>query len=207
MRIAVVILLSALVGLLLSAPWIDWPLPEGLIGAGLMLAAAAGLRRHWQHRAQTRGDEPGEPEREVWHGLASTSLIGAHIATTLVLAGPGAALQDLAVLHHPGRTTWLLIGGAVASYFILHRREVQRDERDRAIAEQATRVSGLVLASLVVVLAVTLGFTPAARLAPMSHVFLAHLLLLALMLSSLTDHAVRLWGYRRDTLLARENAG
>jgi hypothetical protein len=175
MRIALVMLASAVVGILLVGPWIDWPFPEGWVGVALMLAAAFAMRRHWDRRAETRGDEPGEPEREVWHGLASTSLIGAQIATTLYLAGPALALHSDAA-HHLGRTTWTLIGGAVAN-----------------------RISGHVLAVLIVALAVLLGFTPPQRLAPMSHVFLAHLLLLTLVVSSLVNHALQLWGYRRDT--------
>jgi hypothetical protein len=197
MRIVLVMLLSAAVGALLAGPWIDWPLHEGYVGVLLMLAAAVAMRQHWQWRAATRGDEPGEPEREIWHGLASTSLIGAQIATALFLAGPALALHSPQV-HQLGRTTWTLIAGAVASWFILHRREVQRDERDRAIVTQANRVSGHVLAALIVVLAVTLGFSPPQRLAPMSHVFLAHLLLLTLVISSLVSHVLQLWGYRRD---------
>lgn len=198
MRITLVMLFSAVIGALLAGPWIDWPLHEGYIGAGLMIAAALVLRRHWQQRAETRGDEPGEPEREVWHGLASTSLIGAQIATALFLAGPDLALrgpeaQDL------GRTAWTLIAGALLSWLILHRREVQRDERDRAILAQATRASGHVLAVLVVALAVILGSTPPQRLPPLSHAFLAHLLLLILVISNLVGHSLQLWGYRRDT--------
>ena len=65
MRIALVMLLSAAVGVLLAAPWIDWPLHEGYVGVILMVGAALLLRRYWQRRAETRGDEPGEPEREV----------------------------------------------------------------------------------------------------------------------------------------------
>jgi hypothetical protein len=79
---------------------------------------------------------------------------------------------------------------------------VERDERDRAIVADANRLSGHVLAALVVALAVLLGFTPPERLAPMSHVLLAHLLLLSLVVSSLVNHALQLWGYRRDTLTA-----
>jgi hypothetical protein len=205
MRIVLVMLLSAVIGALLVGPWIDWPFSPGYVGVVLMLAAAVVMRRHWQVRAETRGDEPGEPEREVWHGLASTSLIGAQIATALYLAGPGLLLHS-ASAHALGRTTWTLIAGAVASWFILHRREVRRDERDRAIAAHASRVSSHVLAVLVVILAVTLGFTPPARLAPMSHVFLAHLLLLTLVVASLVNHALQLWGYRRDAQLG-EDAG
>lgn len=201
MRIVLVMLVSAAVGVLLVAPWIDWPFPESYVGVALMLAAAVAMRHHWTQRAATHGDEPGEPEREVWHGLASTSLIGAQIATTLYLAGPGLVLHSAAA-HHLGRTTWTLIGGAIASWFILHRREVQRDERDRAIVADANRLSGHVLAILIVIVAVTLGFTPPERLAPMSHVFLAHVLLLTLVVSSLVNHALQLWGYRRDTLAA-----
>jgi hypothetical protein len=201
MRIALVMFASAAVGVLLVGPWIDWPFPESYVGVALMLAAAFAMRRHWDHRAATRGDDPGEPEREVWHGLASTSLIGAQLATMLYLVGPSLALHSDAA-HRLGRTTWILIGGAIASWYVLHRREVARDERDRAIVADANRISGHVLAALVVALAVLLGFTPPERLAPMSHVFLAHLLLLSLVVSSLVNHALQLWGYRRDTLAA-----
>ncbi|HVH35196.1 MAG TPA: hypothetical protein VM847_13915 [Tahibacter sp.] len=205
MRILVVILLSAACGVLLAGPWIDWPFPPGQIGLVLMLAAALALRRYWARRAARRGDEPGEPEREVWHGLASTSLIGAQIATALYLAGPGLALHSTQA-HALGATAWTLIAGAVASWFILHRREVPRDERDLAIAARAHRLSGHVLATLVVALALLLGFTPPARLQPMSHVFLAHLLLMSLVLASLAHHALQLWGYRDDAG-GREDAG
>ncbi len=81
-------------------------------------------------------------------------------------------------------------------------REVHRDERDRAIIADANRISGHVLALLIVVIAVTIGFTPPQYLAPMSHVFLAHLLLLTLAVASLVNHALQLWGYRRDSLIA-----
>lgn len=204
MRIFLVIALSAAIGVLLVGPWIDWPLQEGYVGVVLMLATAFAMRHHWQRRAATRGDEPGEPEREVWHGLASTSLIGAQIATSLYFAGPALALHSAAA-HQLGRTTWTLIAGAVASWFILHRREVHRDERDRGIIAFADRISGHVLAVLIIVIAVTLGFTPPQQLAPMSHVFLAHVLLLTLAVSSLVNHALQLWGYRRDALAAASN--
>ncbi|ODV16433.1 MAG: hypothetical protein ABT27_20215 [Lysobacteraceae bacterium SCN 69-25] len=205
MRILFVILLSAACGVLLAGPWIDWPFPPGQIGLVLMLAAALVLRRYWAQRATQRGDEPGEPEREVWHGLASTSLIGAQLATALYLAGPGLALHS-AQASALGRTTWTLIAGAVASWFILHRREVPRDERDLAIAAHAQRLSSQVLVALVVALALLLGFTPPTWLAPMSHVFLAHLLLLSLVLASLAHHALQLWGYRDDAS-GRDGAG
>lgn len=201
MRIALAMLVSAAIGVLLVAPWIDWPFPAGWVGVALMLGAAIAMRHHWNLRAETRGDEPGEPEREVWHGLASTSLIGAQIATSLYFAGPALALHSAAA-HHLGRTTWTLIGGAVVSWFILHRREVQRDERDLAIVASANRISGHVLVALIISLAVTFGFTPPERLAPMSHAFLAHLLLLTLVASSLVNHALQLWGYRRDALVS-----
>ena len=202
----IVVLLSALVGVSLAGPWIDWPFPPGDVGIALMLAAASALRWHWGRRAAVRGDEPGEPEREIWHGLASTSLIGAQIATALYLAGPSLALGSADAIQL-GRTSGTLIGGAVLSYFILHRREVERDERDLGIAAHASRVSSRVLMALIIVLAVTLGFTPPSRLAPMSHVFLAHLLVLILVTSSLVAHALQLWGYRRDARLAREAHG
>lgn len=201
MRIVLVIAVSAAIGALLVGPWIDWPLHEGYVGVLLMLAAAFAMRHHWQQRAATRGNEPGEPEREVWHGLASTSLIGAQIATSLYFAGPALTLHSAAATHL-GRTTWTLIAGALISWFILHRREVQRDERDRGIVADANRISGQVLALLIVVIAVTIGFTPPPFLAPMSDVFLAHLLLLTLAVASLVNHALQLWGYRRDALLA-----
>lgn len=199
MRIALVMLLSAAVGVLLAAPWIDWPLHEGYVGVILMVGAALLLRRYWQRRAETRGDEPGEPEREVWHGLASTSLIGAQVTTALLLAGPGLSLHSPAA-HRLGITAWTLVAGAVASWYILHRREVQRDERDRAIAARADRAAHTVLAVLIVILAVSLGFNPPQRLQAMSHVFLGHVLLLTLIAASLVRHVLQLRGYGRDAL-------
>lgn len=197
MRIALVMLLSAALGVLLAAPWIDWPLREGYVGAILMVGTALLMRRHWRRRAETHGDEPGEPEREVWHGLASTSLIGAQVATALLLAGPGLSLHSAAA-QHLGVTAWTLVAGALVSWYILHRREVQRDERDRAIAAQADRAAHTVLGVLIVALAVSLGFNPPERLLAMSHVFVGHILLLTLIAASLVRHVRQLHGYRRD---------
>jgi cytochrome c oxidase assembly factor CtaG len=198
MRIALVMLLSAGVGVLLAGPWIDWPLHEGYIGVLLMVGAALYMRRHWQQRAERRGDEPGEPEREVWHGLASTSLIGAQVTTALVLAGPGLSLHS-ATTQRLGVTAWTLVAGAVVSWYLLHRREVRRDERDRAIDARASYAAHTVLAVLIVIIAVSLGLNPPQRLPAMSHVFLGHVLLLTLVASSLVRHVLQLCSYQRDT--------
>jgi len=203
MRIVLVLLLSAAAGVLLAGPWIDWPLHEGYIGGILMIGTAFALRHYWQRRADTRGDEPGEPEREVWHGLASTSLIGAYVVTALLLAGPGLSLHSAATLRL-GITAWTLVAGAVVSWYILHRREVRRDERDQAIAARANNAAHTVLAVLIVIIAVSLGFNPPQRLQAMSHVFLGHVLLLTLVAASLVRHVLQLRGYQRD---AADHAG
>ena len=197
MRIALAMLVSAAIGVLLVAPWIDWPFPAGWVGVALMLGAAIAMRHHWNLRAETRGDEPGEPEREVWHGLASTSLIGAQIATSLYFAGPALALHSAAA-HHLGRTTWTLIGGAVLSWYLLHRREPLEDERDLAIQSRAQKTAATVLAVLIITVSVTLAFNPPERLAPLSYAFIANVLMLLLVISSLVRHAVELWSYQRD---------
>jgi hypothetical protein len=197
MRIVVVFLLSALVGTLLAGPWIDWPIQEGWLGVALMVGAALYMRRHWQRRAAERGDEPGEREQEIWHGFASTSLIGAQIVTSLWLAGPG-MLMHSAASNRLGILTWTLVGGAVLSWYLLHRREPLKDERDLAIQAQAQKASATVLALLIVTVSVTLAFNPPERLAPLSFAFLANVLLLLLVIASLVRHAVELWSYQRD---------
>lgn len=196
MRITVVFLLSALIGTLLAGPWIDWPVREGWLGVALMFGAAFYMRWHWQQRA-ARGDEPGEREQELWHGFASTSLIGAQIVTSLWLAGPG-MLMHSAASNRLGELTWTLIAGAVFSWYLLHRREPVKDERDLAIQARSQKVSATVLAVLIVTLSVTLAFNPPERLAPLSFAFLANVLLLLLVIASLVRHVVELWSYQRD---------
>lgn len=197
MQIALVILISALTGALLAGPWIDWPTSEGLVGVALMIGAALYMRRHWRQRAALEGDEPGEPEQEVWHGLASTSLIGAQMLTALLVAGPAMQMHS-AASNRLGAMTWTLIGGALLSWYILHRREVVKDERDRAIDARATSISAITLALSIIGISIALGFNPPERLQPMTHAFLANVLMLTLVFSSLVRHALQLWGYRRD---------
>jgi MFS family permease len=186
---------TLLFGFLLSYPWIDWPIREGYLGVALMIAGAWAAHRRWESRRKVTGDDPGAPEREVWHCLATTAVVGGHLVGILVQ--PGFDMHS-DVFNRHFVDNWILIGGAIASYFVLHDEHAKRDERDLAIAARGTSVGYGAVIFLIIVLALNLGFASREKLAPLTHPLLANVLIAILVFASLAQSVAQLIGYRRD---------
>lgn len=200
-KILAVLVGSLAFGFALAFPVIDWPIKVGYLGCAVMIATAWAARVYWDRRQARVGDDPGAPEREVWHYLATTAVVGGHLIGIIVQ--PGFDMHS-AVGHAHAVNNWTLIGGAIASYFVLHNSEAKRDERDKAISAQAISVGYGTLIFLLIVLLLNLGFAPKRILEPFSHQLLAHVLIAALALASLAQSVAQLVGYRRDALSSSE---
>jgi L-asparagine transporter-like permease len=190
------VLAGALVfGFLLSYPLIPWPIKVGYLGIAIMIVSAWIMHRRWETRRKTTGDDPGAPEREVWHCMATTAVVGGHLIGILVQ--PGFEMHtDASHMHFANN--WMLIGGAVVSYFVLHDEEAKRDERDLAISARGITVGYATLTVLLIVLILHLGFAPKSMLAPLTHPLLAHVLIAILVFTSLAHSVAQLVAYRRD---------
>jgi phosphatidylglycerophosphate synthase len=75
---------------------------------------------------------------------------------------------------------------------------VLADERDRDIAVRAAAWGRMATVVAVIGIAVTLGLTPAARLAWATPIVIAHLLIFALVVSCLVEYAVSGVSYWQD---------
>ena len=94
----------------------------------------------------------------------------------------------------------LLIAWAVLESLLSQRWKdrVQADERDRQIQVRADRSGHTALIVALVSLAVTLGFSPADRLAWASHFMIANLIVAALMVGWLVEYLTMAWQYWQD---------
>lgn len=197
LKILCVLFISLGIGGALASTSIPWPIRPGYIGGGLLIAAALLARAHWERRAREAGDDPGAPERAIWHGLVVTGFICAFGIITLM--HPGSEVHSRTG-DTGGWDSWTMILGAVISYALLQNRKVEPDERDRAIAALGTRAGYAGLIALLLVLLLTLGFAPRPWLVRATHWLLANLLVMLILLSVLVRQVAMLVAYWRDTL-------
>ena len=100
-----------------------------------------------------------------------------------------------------------LWGGAAAAWLIVRAPVMEKDERDREMANRGVRVGYGTLIGLVVVLLLTLGFAPphmAGRLEPF---VLGNVLVVVILLAVMADQATRLIGYWSAALPGEEADG
>lgn len=142
-------------------------------------------------------DEAVSPgEWRAWIGLAFMLAAVIYFFAKLPLFGsdnPDArvVVRNLVTLG----IAWAVLGQVLASRW---QGKVQEDERDREILQHASQWGRGALVFLVIGLAVTLGFSPAARLAWATPFLLANLLILGLMLAWLVEYAAIGAQYWRD---------
>ena len=139
---------------------------------------------------------PGE--WRAWVGLVFTAMVAAYlVAKSGVIAGA----DDMRALGKVGgNVVLLLIAWAVVGQALRWRWKdrVLEDERDREIEVLAVVRARGVLLTLVIMLAVTLAFTPAAELAWATPLALAHLLVFGVVLQTLAEYAATVHAHWRD---------
>jgi hypothetical protein len=189
--------------LLLAGASDAWPLRPGLVGLLAILASAWLARRHWQR--QPADVRTGSPERALWHGLASYGLLSGHLMATIAWLGPDFDLHGR-IGHALAIDNWILILGALASYWIARDPEPRRDERDAQLAARALAATHGGLLAMLAALAIALGLGLVPALARASQPLVAQLLMLVLLLQALLYHGLRLWLYRRDAVAGLDPA-
>ena len=195
-RIASVLVASFGLAWALTLDGIDWPARPGLIGAGLLIAAALAARLWWERRRKLAGDEPGGPERDAWHALAGYSAIAGFMLGWLskrvdLHIGPGAG-GDF------GPDSWTLISGSVIAYLIARSSDRTRDERDKAFQARGDIAGYTALAVIIFAFALYLAFVPRPGLDGFTHFYIANCLIALIVVSEVVKQAVRLFHYWRD---------
>lgn len=144
-------------------------------------------------------DEVVSPgEWRAWVGLGFTVLVAAYlIAKSDVIAG-AADLRALGKVG--GNVVLLLVAWAVVGQALRWRwkGQVLEDERDREIEVLAVERARGVLLTLALMLAVTLAFTPAERLAWATPVAIAHLIVFGVVVHTLVEYVATVIAYWRD---------
>jgi hypothetical protein len=198
--------LAGLVALALVSFWLLLAGPEELLGidlGGLGIALATLVSWAAIHGivVAPRGEldrvvSPGE--WKAWIGFGFTLLVAAYLLMKRdVIAGAG----DWHDLGRIGRNIVLLvIAWAVVSRVLSWRWKgaVLADERDRTIEVRAAGWGRGAIMAGVIAVAVTLGLSPAERLAWATPLVIAHLLVLAMVWSCLVEYAVAGIAYWRD---------
>jgi hypothetical protein len=184
------------------ALWLLWLSPPQLLGfdtgaIGSILLCLGFWLALWQGRSAAPDLSPGEEAARLglFFGLAIT---GYFLAKADLLGGLGSLRGDGAFAV--GRNLGLMIvAWIVMSWVLVSRyRGVQEDERDRAIAATAAGWWRGAMVFQLLGLVVTLGLSPAERVAWATPIWVANLLLFALLWSWVVEHAVAWWLYRRD---------
>jgi uncharacterized membrane protein len=186
------------------ALWLILVTPTGWLGidtsaagTGLLLVTAwFGLWMSTRIPANREASvSPGEVRQ--WVALAFTGAIAAFLVASADTIARAEGTSDLRGI---GRTVAMLVIGWVLFSAVLRQRAhagVQEDERDRQVQRRADRGSHTTICLLVIALALTLGLSPSDRLAWATPIVIAHLLVLALVVASLSGCIIAIWQYRR----------
>jgi L-asparagine transporter-like permease len=192
-------LLAAMVGFWFVF-WEPGPLGESpLYAIGPLLLAAGSVVAAIQFSARPRTGAEGlaaPAEIDAWLALVYTGVLMAWLlsnASAFTVSWMGARTASIALLQ-------IVVVYVVISAVLRGRRgkAVQEDERDRAIRRSAARWGRHALIACVVVLMVTLGMSPAHRLAWATPPAVAFLLFLGLLLGWLLENAATIVYYWRD---------
>ena len=190
-RIFGVLAISLAFGAFLAWPLFVWPVRPGWIGAAVLLGVAFAVRRHWDARRRTAGDDPGARERQSWHAMAAFGTLSGHM-----LAG---LMQGVDLHVGQGNTlaldNWTLLAAAAVGWVIVRPARMEKDERDREMAACGSHVGHATLTALMVVLLFTLGFGPPPVLERLQPFVLGNLLVVMILLAALAKHATQLVGY------------
>ena len=198
--------LAGVVGLAMVAFWMLLAGPEEILGVdlggfGIGLSTLVAWAAMYGISAAPRGeldDSVSPGEWKAWIGAGFSALVVAYLLTKAdVIAGA----TDMRDLGRIGRNVVLLvIAWAVVSQVLQWRWKgaVLADERDREIEARAVKWGHTSTCVAVIGIAVTLSLTPASRIAWATPIVIAHMLILALVVSALVEYAVTGVSYWRD---------
>jgi hypothetical protein len=195
LKILAVCFFALAFGALLSVNSFNLPIRPGLIAAISIVATAVWVAKYWRQRALVAGDEPNAAERSAWLSMTGTALISGFVIA--VLFQPGAEIHTRTG-DTGGYDSWLMLGGIAMAYFILRDPNLQRDERDVAIANLGTKAGYYALILLLSVFLLILGFAPRDLLQRFTHWLIANALVTLIMLSCLVQYIAQFIGYWMD---------
>ena len=198
--------LAGLVALALVAFWILLAGPEEILGVdlggfGIGLSALVAWAAIHGITVAPRGelDEAVSPgEWKAWIGLGFSALVASYL---LAKGDVIASVTDYRDLGRIGRNiVLLLIAWAVVSQVLSWRGKdkVIADERDRDIAVRAAGWGRGASMFVVFGIAVTLGLSPASRLAWATPIVISQMLVFALVWGSVMEYAVTALSHWRD---------
>lgn len=196
-RVVAVLLGGLALGAAMASGALTWPIRPGLVGLLSMVTIAFAARQRWLGLNLAA---PGSPERGLWIGLGSSAVLTGHLITALVMIGPMMELHSRAG-HALGVDNWTLVLGGALAWTIARDPHARSDERDAQIAALGLRVGHYLLSALLLIFIVMLGFGLGETMRGLSHPMIAHLLIVALLLCWVADHAVRLRAYRQDAAM------
>lgn len=180
----------------------DLPLPLGWFGMLLFVAAV------WFSVAQLHAIPASDQETQVapgeWQAWVGVAFAGA-VAVALVLKAE-LFLPQLPIQRNPevgaaGRSIGTLLVAWLVLAQVLKQRwagRVQADERDVHIALVAGQWARCAAAGGVIAIALLLGFSETERLRGFSYPFIAHMLILVLVIGLWVEQAAAALLYRRD---------
>jgi uncharacterized membrane protein YidH (DUF202 family) len=187
--------------LLLAGPAKLLGVDAGQAGTALLITAAW-VSLYAIHRLprgeRERAISPGE--WKAWLGTAFTAAAIAYFLSKLHVFAAAALPHNPAAIAVGRNLALLLIAWPVLSGVLGSRwkGEVEEDERDREIARNAGRWGRGALTFCIIVLAVTLAFSPPDRLQWATQLMIANQLILALMWGCLFGYAASAVYYWRD---------
>lgn len=188
--------------------WLLMASPANVLGldggnVGVMLLMTVLWSSLWVVSTRSERDlasaaSPGE--WQAWLGLGFLALATYYLVSKLHLFAVVGTVMDNPDASRVGRNVvMLLIAWAILSSVMGSRwKGVRSDERDRQIAARGEVAARCALTVCVVILAVMLAFSPAERLQWATALMVAHLLILAVMVSNLVETAVQAVSYWRD---------
>ncbi len=194
-RIILVLVGVLAFGAALALAAISWSVSTGWIGAAGLVGWAVLARRRWSRLNATTGEEPGAPERVLWHRLTGTGILLGHL--TIALLNPSVDLHvgsgnTLAI------DSWTILIAMIVSAALFHGDARERDERHRSIAARGVRSGYTALIVLLLILLFYLGFAPPDFRQPLTHWLLANLLSGLIVTSLLVMQFVQLLAYAPD---------
>lgn len=192
------VVLALLIGIALQASdgWL--PLRPGFVGVVLIVGTALWLVRRWKLRAAAGAAVIGDAERQSLAWLLGVAVLVGFLGAVLWQM-QGQFVMHSHAAHAVGIDTWTIFFGLLVALLVLRRHGSRvRDERDRWLALQASRIGYHALLVLVMLTILFIGFLPPGVQERITPAWWAHVLIVQIELAAMAQCWWALWAYRRD---------